>query len=58
MYFNPLRQLLLVFILANSAGTDEMLHIVAFHLELHCLSKPVYVFLYTKDLPVKVSKHK
>ena len=33
---------MIVFVLANSADTDEMPHYVAFHLGLHCL--PKYMF--------------
>ena len=38
-----LQSLNIVFILANSAGPDEMLHVAAFHLGLHCL--PKYPFM-------------
>ena len=30
---------IIVFIVANCAGPDEMPHFAAFHLSLHCLSK-------------------
>ena len=37
------------FILTNSADTDEMLHSLASHLDLHCLLKyPFKGFPYTK----------
>ena len=37
------------FVLANSAGPDEMPHFVAFHLGLHCLEKdPFNGFQHTK----------
>ena len=39
MYFCPLK---VVFIWANSADPDEMLHNAAFHLRHHCL--PKYLF--------------
>ena len=32
--FDPLN---VVFVLANSADPDKMLHLVAFHLDLYCL---------------------
>ena len=36
----------IVFTITNSVDSDEMLHCVAFHLSLHCLSKfPVYTRL-------------
>ena len=39
-----------VFILANSADTDEMQHHAVFYLSLHCLPKnPIRGFLFTKD---------
>ena len=39
----------IIFILAKSAGPDEMQHIMAFHLGLHCLPKyPLKGFQYTK----------
>ena len=42
----------LVFILANSADPDEMLHCAAFHLGLHCFPKyPFRGFQYTKGVP-------
>ena len=34
-----LHSLKIVFILANSAGPDEMLHFAVFHLGLHCLPR-------------------
>ena len=34
-----LQSLMIVFMIANSAGPDEMPHFVAFHLGLHCLPK-------------------
>ena len=43
-----LQSLEIVFIFANSAGPDEMMHFATFHLGLHCLPKdpimgfPVY----------------
>ena len=45
-----LQSLKIIFILANSADTDEMPHLAAFHLCLHCLSKyPLRGFQYTKN---------
>ena len=39
----------IVFIIANSAGLDEMRHYAAFHLGFHCLQKyPFRGFQYTK----------
>ena len=38
------------FVLANSADTDEILHVAAFHLDLHCLLKYLFTgFQYTKS---------
>ena len=34
----------IVFVLANSADPDEMLHYGAFHLGLHCLPKAIQGF--------------
>ena len=36
---DELHSLRIVFILANSADPDEMLHVAAFHLCFHCLPK-------------------
>ena len=33
----PPKKRILILSLANSADSDEMLHYVAFHLDLHCL---------------------
>ena len=40
--FDVFLSLKVVFILANSADTDEMQHFAAFHMGLHCL--PKYLF--------------
>ena len=41
----------MVFTIANIAGPDEMPHIAAFHLGLHCLPKYLFRgFQYTKGL--------
>ena len=39
MFISCILSLNNVFILANSADPDKMLHDVAFHLDLHCLPK-------------------
>ena len=33
----------IVFILANSADPDEMLHYAALHLDIHCLTKYLFI---------------
>ena len=44
-----LHSLKIIFIVANGAGHDEMLHFAAFHLGLHCLPKyPFRGIKYTK----------
>ena len=43
--FDVFLSLKIVFILANSANPDEMLHDATFHLGLHCL--PKYLFIST-----------
>ena len=48
-YEHVLQILKIVCILANSADPDEMLHVAAFHWEIHCLPKyPFRGFQYTK----------
>ena len=48
---NVLQSLKIVFILANSAGPDEMLRFAAFNLGFHCLPKyPIRAFKHTKGI--------
>ena len=42
-----------VFILANSADLDEMLHCAAFHLGQHCLTKYIKSYSAYKELQQK-----
>ena len=46
----------IAFILANSADPDEMLHIAAVHLGLHCLPKYLFIIIQNvkKNILVKV----
>ena len=60
-YFFLFLSLKTIFVLANSADPDVMLHPVVFHVGLHCLPKYVYVYpdyivlIYMKFVPLKLS---
>ena len=60
-YFFLFLSLKTIFVLANSADPDVMLHPVVFHVGLHCLPKYVYRYpdykglLYMKFVPLKLS---
>ena len=38
----------IVYVLANSGDPDEMLHVAAFHLGLHCLLKYLFRGIWSK----------
>ena len=52
------QSLKIILILAHSTDPDEMLHLAAFHLGLHCLPKhPFTAFQYTNGLCVIYLSH-
>ena len=50
--YDALLSLNIVFIFANSADPDEMLHYAAFHLGLHCLPKYLFTGIQNEKGPV------